>query len=618
MSQTRPRGEQLRFESSTTGSHILDTYLEAAERGGRTLPDLLADIWATDGNVEADALELRIDGNQIQVRLGTFVDPEANWTNVTNGALFTDKGTHANSTAYSAFDVVRYNGTTYYCHTPHTSTTANPDLTKFGVLANDGVSGSGEVVGPASATDNAIARYDSTTGKIIQDSTATIDDSGNLTVTGTVNTRNISTDGTKLDTIESNATADQTGAEIKSLYEAEANTNAFTDAEQTKLTNIESNATADQTGAEIKTAYEAEANTNAFTDAEQTKLAGIDAGASNHAQVSAAEKTAGTETALRSYSPKDIADMAADHAGASNSDPDVRLLLHFDGSDGDTNIIDSTPYNQTITVQGSSAIDTAQSKFGGSSGEVNSTNTGFVLSGSSNFVIGSSDDFCIECWYRPRAQSGDYPRVWQMGPAGWATGSLALFERQKNYSITKFDVVLNGYNSTNPFLTSTTTVSNGVWYHLAITRESGTVRLFVDGALEDSLANFTQAIGSVATPIGVGNAARASSYIHEFADGWIDDFRLIIGRAEYTAAFTPHTAAHPDPEVRNPQNNYTATTDPGVGDDSLSGYDEGSQWSNNTTDAFFICADPAPGAAVWIEVGASTGMNAFVASLIFG
>ena len=46
-------------------------------------------------------------------------------------------------------------------------------------------------------------------------------------------------------------------------------------ADKTKLDGIESNATADQTGAEIKTAYEGEANTNAFTDAEKTKLSGI-------------------------------------------------------------------------------------------------------------------------------------------------------------------------------------------------------------------------------------------------------------------------------------------------------------------------------------------------------
>lgn len=42
-----------------------------------------------------------------------------------------------------------------------------------------GGGGSGDVVGPASATDNAIARFDSTTGKLIQNSSVTIDDNGN-------------------------------------------------------------------------------------------------------------------------------------------------------------------------------------------------------------------------------------------------------------------------------------------------------------------------------------------------------------------------------------------------------------------------------------------------------
>lgn len=40
--------------------------------------------------------------------------------------------------------------------------------------------GSGDVVGPASATDNAITRFDGTTGKLIQNSNATLDDNGNL------------------------------------------------------------------------------------------------------------------------------------------------------------------------------------------------------------------------------------------------------------------------------------------------------------------------------------------------------------------------------------------------------------------------------------------------------
>ena len=103
--------------------------------------------------------------------------------------------------------------------------------------------------------------------------------SGNLNVSGTVEGRDVAYDGSKLDTIEAGATADQTDAEIKTAYENNADTNVFTDADHTKLNGIEASATADQTGAEIKTAYEAEADTNAYTDAEKTKLSGIETSA---------------------------------------------------------------------------------------------------------------------------------------------------------------------------------------------------------------------------------------------------------------------------------------------------------------------------------------------------
>ena len=45
---------------------------------------------------------------------------------------------------------------------------------------------SGDVYGPASATDNAVARFDGTTGKIIQNSAVTIDDTGNVAGVGTL------------------------------------------------------------------------------------------------------------------------------------------------------------------------------------------------------------------------------------------------------------------------------------------------------------------------------------------------------------------------------------------------------------------------------------------------
>ena len=50
---------------------------------------------------------------------------------------------------------------------------------------------------------------------------------------------------------------------------------------------VEAGATADQTGAEIKSLYEAESNTNAFTDAEKLKLAGVSAGATVYTDIDA-------------------------------------------------------------------------------------------------------------------------------------------------------------------------------------------------------------------------------------------------------------------------------------------------------------------------------------------
>jgi hypothetical protein len=48
------------------------------------------------------------------------------------------------------------------------------------IVVGSGISGSGDVVGPASSTDNALVRFDSTTGKLIQNGNITQDDNGNL------------------------------------------------------------------------------------------------------------------------------------------------------------------------------------------------------------------------------------------------------------------------------------------------------------------------------------------------------------------------------------------------------------------------------------------------------
>jgi hypothetical protein len=83
---TKPRTDQVRFRSSSNGETILDAYLEAAEKGGRSIGDLLSDIFDSTGAYRTDVFQFREDPLEpgvFQVRIGDFVDPEAGWTDIT-------------------------------------------------------------------------------------------------------------------------------------------------------------------------------------------------------------------------------------------------------------------------------------------------------------------------------------------------------------------------------------------------------------------------------------------------------------------------------------------------------------------------------------------------------
>ena len=92
---------------------------------------------------------------------------------------------------------------------------------------------------------------------------------GNTTTSGTIDGRDVSVDGAKLDGIEAGATADQTNAEIRAAVEAATDSNVFTDADHSKLNAIE--ASADVTDATNVTAA------GALMDSEVTNLADVKA-----------------------------------------------------------------------------------------------------------------------------------------------------------------------------------------------------------------------------------------------------------------------------------------------------------------------------------------------------
>lgn len=100
-----------------------------------------------------------------------------------------NKGEWSNSTAYTIGDFISYNGSSYTCIADSTNNTP-PNATYWALLASKGDTGSqgtqgvqgvqgpqgvpGDMAGPASSTDNRVAVFDGTTGKVVKDGGKTI------------------------------------------------------------------------------------------------------------------------------------------------------------------------------------------------------------------------------------------------------------------------------------------------------------------------------------------------------------------------------------------------------------------------------------------------------------
>lgn len=154
MPETRPTGEQLRFVSAFTGEHNLDTYLEAAQKGGRNLSDLLDDLFDAGGVFKGSLFEFRVDPATLilQTRVGIFADSVTGWVN-TGQYVFRARGTHATATDYKRLDFVEYQGEMYLCSADHTSSSAVPGASFTRYLAKPAIGGSDMLFSPDATFD---------------------------------------------------------------------------------------------------------------------------------------------------------------------------------------------------------------------------------------------------------------------------------------------------------------------------------------------------------------------------------------------------------------------------------------------------------------------------------
>ena len=98
-----------------------------------------------------------------------------------------------------------------------------------------------EIAHTKAGSNNISARFTSTDLKLINGTGLEV--AGNISCDGTIDGRDVASDGTKLAGIESGATADQTAAEIRTLVGNASDSNVFTDALLSKLNGIAASAT---------------------------------------------------------------------------------------------------------------------------------------------------------------------------------------------------------------------------------------------------------------------------------------------------------------------------------------------------------------------------------------
>lgn len=137
MALTLPTTEQLRFRSQNTGTHNLDTYLEAAEKGGRSLSDLLDEIFDANGDVDTGIFQFRVNTGTyaLQVRAGQYANANAGWVDVPDGSFFNPTGNYQVGYNYEIHDLFHYNDNLYMVTIAHTSGPLPDPLSTFVAVA---------------------------------------------------------------------------------------------------------------------------------------------------------------------------------------------------------------------------------------------------------------------------------------------------------------------------------------------------------------------------------------------------------------------------------------------------------------------------------------------------
>jgi hypothetical protein len=220
----------------------------------------------------------------------------------------------------------------------------------------------------------------------------------------------------------------------------------------------------------------------------------------------------------------------------------VTLLLNTTSTNGAQNntFLDSSTNNFTVTRNG----DTTQGSFnpympsGYWSGYFDGTGDWLSVPDNAAFEFGSGD-LTVEAWvyltgYSPASFAVIVSKNENLTTLGFyflvggTTSSWTSVTWQQYYSGTSSEQTTGSF-----------TFNLNTWYHVAATKSSGSVRLFVNGTQVNTTATFTQTQSDSAAAVTIGGQNYADNNYP--LTGYISNARLVKGTAVYTTNFTPPT-----------------------------------------------------------------------------
>ena len=194
---------------------------------------------------------------------------------------------------------------------------------------------------------------------------------------------------------------------------------------------------------------------------------------------------------------------------------------------GTGEFVTTTKPAKVLSRFGDTQIDTAQSKFSGSSILFDGTQDNLQVPSNADFGFGTAN-WTLEAFIRPNS----------------VTGIQRIFDlRNASATDTAPTVYMNGtalhYGVGNTSQINGGTLSTGTWYHVAVARSGGTTRLFLDGTELGSSYSDSNNYGD-AKPVVVGSNYDTSSPAEAF-NGHIDEIRIKKAQGSYSGNFTPTT-----------------------------------------------------------------------------